>query len=115
MSQWIMWEISNLFENIGTTQDGINTFSTVRTARDREGAPELKVTQGQLPFEQVHFHYDKGEGVLEDFNLTIKPGETIGLVGRAGAGQSALVNLLLRFYDVESGRILKIGRASCRE
>ena len=110
MSQWIMWEISNLFENIGTTQDGINTFSTVRTVRDREGAPELKVTQGQLTFEQVHFHYDKGEGVLEDFNLTIKPGEKIGLVGRSGAGKSTLVNLLLRFYDVESGRILIDGQ-----
>jgi ATP-binding cassette, subfamily B, multidrug efflux pump len=110
MSQWIMWEISNLFENIGTTKDGINTFSTIRTVRDQPDAQPLNVPQGKLEFDHVSFHYGKGEGVLEDFNLTIKPGEKIGLVGRSGAGKSTLVNLLLRFYDLEKGRIMIDGQ-----
>ncbi|MDQ2078359.1 ABC transporter ATP-binding protein [Marinimicrobium sp. ABcell2] len=106
MSQWIMWEVSNLFENIGTTKDGINTFSTVRTVRDQADAKPLQVTDGKLQFDHVSFHYGKDEGVLKDFNLNIRPGEKIGLVGRSGAGKSTLVNLLLRFYDLEKGRIL---------
>ena len=105
MSQWIMWEISSLFENIGAVADGIGTLSQPREVVDKTDAKPLQVTQGQITFDKVHFHYGKASGVLEEFNLSIKPGEKIGLVGKSGAGKSTLVNLLLRFYDVEKGNI----------
>ncbi|WP_150306286.1 ABC transporter ATP-binding protein [Pseudomonas saliphila] len=106
MSQWILWEVSALFENIGTVQDGINSISRPQVVEDAPEAVPLKVTRGEIRFEDVRFHYGKGHGVMEHLNLHIRPGEKIGLVGRSGAGKSTLVNLLLRFYDVEGGRIL---------
>lgn len=106
MAQWIMWEVSALFENIGTAKDGLNTLSVPREVQDIENAPPLALAQCQIEFNDVCFHYGKTEGVISHFNLHIKPGEKIGLVGRSGAGKSTLVNLLLRFYDVESGSIL---------
>jgi ATP-binding cassette, subfamily B, multidrug efflux pump len=110
MSQWIMWEMSSLFENIGTVIDGIGTISKPRTVLDRPSANTLTVTAGEITFDHVTFHYGKGSGVFDDFSLTIKPGEKVGLVGRSGAGKSTLVSLLLRFYDVEGGRILIDGQ-----
>ncbi|MEL0167966.1 MAG: ABC transporter ATP-binding protein [Pseudomonadaceae bacterium] len=110
MSQWIMWELSALFENIGTVQDGINSISRPQVVNDVPDAQPLQVPQGDIRFESVEFHYGKGGGVMDHLNLHIKPGEKIGLVGRSGAGKSTLVNLLLRFYDVESGRILIDGQ-----
>lgn len=111
MSQWIMWEISSLFENIGTVKDGINTLSQAQSVVDIENAPALNVTHGAIDFKQICFHYGKNEGVIEQFSLQIKPGEKIGLVGHSGAGKSTLVNLLLRFYDVEKGAISIDGQA----
>jgi len=105
MSQWIMWEVSGLFENIGTVQDGIGSISMPRLVEDRPGAPDLAVGKGEIEFDRIGFHYGKGRGVIENLSLTIRPGEKVGLVGRSGAGKSTLVNLLLRFYDLESGRI----------
>lgn len=105
MSQWIMWEVSTLFENIGTAKDGINTLSHPRAVGDVDQAEPMTINQGGIEFDHVTFHYAKGEGVLEDFSLDIKPGEKIGLVGRSGAGKSTLVNLVLRFYDIEKGQI----------
>ncbi|RYU66223.1 ABC transporter ATP-binding protein [Aliivibrio finisterrensis] len=105
MSHWIMWEISSLFENLGTVTDGMNTLSKPITINDKPGASELKVTQGSIKFDKVNFHYGENKGVINDLNLEIKPGEKIGLVGRSGAGKSTLVNLLLRFHDIESGAI----------
>ena len=110
MSQWVMWEFSALFENLGTAQDGLNTLSRPKSVQDIEGAKPLVITQGNIQFEQVCFHYGKGSGVIDDFSVTIKPGEKVGLVGRSGAGKSTLVNLLLRFHDLESGRILIDGQ-----
>ncbi|PRB81296.1 ABC transporter ATP-binding protein [Pseudomonas sp. MYb185] len=110
MSQWIMWEISALFENIGTVQDGISSISRPQLVTDRPDAKRLQVTQGDIRFEHVQFHYGKGHGVMDELNLHIRPGEKIGLVGRSGAGKSTLVNLLLRFYDVEDGQILIDGQ-----
>ena len=66
--------------------------------------------RGAIRFENVRFHYGKAGGVIDDFSLAIQPGEKVGLVGRSGAGKSTLVNLLLRFYDVEGGRILIDGQ-----
>ena len=110
MSQWILWEIAGLFENIGIVQDGIETISRDIAIIDREDASRLQVTGGQIRFRNVCFNYGKdmdpcAGGVIADFSLDVPPGEKIGLVGRSGAGKSTLVNLLLRFYDAESGRI----------
>ena len=110
MSQWVMWEMSALFENLGTVSDGINTLSKPLSIVDQPQAKPLDVPQGEIRFEDIRFHYGKGSGVIEHLNLTIKPGEKIGLVGRSGAGKSTLMNLLLRFYDVEGGKILIDGQ-----
>lgn len=110
MSQWIMWEVSMLFENIGTVLDGITTLSRPQEVQDQPDAPALRPQRGMVTFEQVDFHYGKGSGVIDKLDLTIRPGEKIGLVGRSGAGKSTLVNLLLRFYDLEGGRILIDGQ-----
>lgn len=110
MSQWILWEVAALFENIGTVQDGINTIAQPFTITDRDDARPLVVERGELLFDHVHFHYGRAAGVIEDLMLAIRPGEKVGLVGRSGAGKSTLVNLLLRFYDVEDGRILIDGQ-----
>lgn len=110
MSQWIMWEMSGLFENIGTVQDGIASISLPRLVEDRPDAKEISVARGEIRFEDIRFHYGKQKGVIENLSLTVKPGEKVGIVGRSGAGKSTLVNLLLRFYDLESGRILIDGQ-----
>jgi len=110
MSNWILWEVAGLFENIGTVQDGMETLAQPLAIVDRPGAGELKVTRGEIRFEHVSFHYGRESGVIEDLSLVIRPGERVGLVGRSGAGKSTLVNLLLRFYDLEGGRILIDGQ-----
>jgi ATP-binding cassette, subfamily B, multidrug efflux pump len=110
MSQWIMWEVSALFENIGTVQDGIGSISLPRLVEDRPGAKELVVAKGNIEFENLGFHYGKQKGVIENLSLTIRSGEKVGVVGRSGAGKSTLVHLLLRFYDLERGRILIDGQ-----
>ena len=105
ISQWIMWEMATLFENVGTVQDGIATLSRARSVLDRPDAKALAVTRGELRFEGVDFGYGADRRVLENFDLAVRPGEKIGLVGRSGAGKSTVVNLLLRLYDIEGGRI----------
>ena len=110
MSQWIMWELSALFENIGTVTDGMNTLAKPNIIKDQEGAKPLVVSEGNLYFKQMSFHYGENKGVIENLDLNIKAGEKIGLVGRSGAGKSTLVNLLLRFYDVEKGQIIIDGQ-----
>jgi ATP-binding cassette subfamily B multidrug efflux pump len=105
MSQWIMWEVSALFENIGTVQDGMQTVSVPQVIRDVANAPTLKVPRGEVVFDQVCFEYSSDKPILRQLQLTIQAGEKIGVVGRSGAGKSTLVNLLLRFYDIDSGRI----------
>ncbi|MGM0907167.1 MAG: ABC transporter ATP-binding protein [Pseudomonadota bacterium] len=105
MSQMVMWQMSTLFESIGTVQDGIGSIAVPQRIVDEPNAPPLKVACGDIAFDHVRFHYGKGHGVMDDFNLHIKPGEKVGIVGRSGAGKSTLVNLLLRFYDVEGGEI----------
>ena len=105
MSQWVMWELSALFENIGTVKDGIASISLAPTVEDAPDAPVLGRVRGEIRFEAVGFHYGKGSGVIDRLDLHVRAGEKIGIVGRSGAGKSTLVNLLLRFHDVESGRI----------
>lgn len=105
MSKWIMWEVSALFENIGTVVDGMNTISNDVEVQDKPNAPALTVTKGAIEFDAVDFDYTDEKPVFEQLNLAIKPGEKVGIVGRSGAGKSSLVNLLLRFYDLKGGDI----------
>ena len=106
MSGWIMWVVNGIFENIGTVQDGIQTIAQPRAVQDLPDAPPAQVSRGAIRFEDVHFHYGQRGGVISGLDLVIRPGEKIGLVGPSGAGKSTLVNLLLRMYDLESGRVL---------
>ncbi|MGE8407375.1 MAG: ABC transporter ATP-binding protein [Pseudomonas sp.] len=106
MSGWIMWVVNGIFENIGTVQDGLQSIAQPVSINDRPGAPALKVERGEVRFEHVDFHYGKGNRIISDLDLVIRPGEKIGLIGPSGAGKSTLVNLLLRLYDLEGGRIL---------
>ncbi|MGE5766425.1 MAG: ABC transporter ATP-binding protein [Bacteroidota bacterium] len=110
MSGWILRTVTSLFENIGTVQNGIDTIAQSYSVTDRPDATALKVTDGEVRFEDIGFHYGQEGGVIDKLSLTIRPGEKVGIVGRSGAGKSTLVNLLLRFYDLESGRILIDGQ-----
>ena len=111
ISQWLMWEMTSLFENVGIVQDGMKTLSIRPTVLDAPDAVDLAATRGEVCFERVSFRYaESGLRVIDDLDLTVRPGEKIGLVGRSGAGKSTLLNLLLRFHDLESGRILIDGQ-----
>jgi ATP-binding cassette subfamily B multidrug efflux pump len=114
ISHWVMWEMASLFEQIGTVQDGINTLARSPTVIDRPDARPLRVSRGEIRFEQVSFAYgatlDGTAPVIDNLNLHIRAGEKIGLVGRSGAGKSTIVNLLLRFYDIPQGRVLIDGQ-----
>jgi ATP-binding cassette subfamily B multidrug efflux pump len=115
MAHWILWEVSSLFENIGIVQDGIETVARDRDVVDRAAAGPLKVTKGEIRYQNIGFNYGKhkledGRGIIDDLSLTIAPGEKVGIVGRSGAGKSTIVSLLLRFFDLESGRILIDGQ-----
>ena len=120
MSGWILWVVAGIFENIGVVQEGMETISRPNLVTDRPDSKPLAVREGEIRFEHVSFHYGREleagtsavrpGGVIHDLSLAIKPGEKVGLVGRSGAGKSTLVNLLLRFYDLESGRILIDGQ-----
>lgn len=106
MAEWIMWVVNGIFENVGTVQDGMQSIVQPRLVLDHADAKPLQVTQGSVRFADIHFHYGKKGGVISGLDIAIAPGEKIGLVGPSGAGKSTLVNLLLRLYDLESGRIL---------
>ena len=106
MSHWIMWETSNLFENIGIVQDGMNTIAQPQEITDDENAQPLSISKAAIHFNNVDFAYNLEKPVFHHFNLDIAEGEKIGIVGRSGAGKSTLVNLLLRFYDLNNGNIL---------
>lgn len=105
MSHWIMWQMASLFESIGTVQDGMATLTQPARVQDIADAPALQVRQGEVSFEDIWFNYNGERQVFSGLNLKVKPGEKIGLVGRSGAGKSTLISLLLRFYDLDSGRI----------
>jgi ATP-binding cassette, subfamily B, multidrug efflux pump len=110
MAGWIMWVITGIFENVGTVQEGMEAISKPWSVVDAPGAKPLRVTRGEIRYENVRFHYGRDSGVIDHLTLTIRPGEKVGLVGPSGAGKSTLVNILLRFHDLESGRILIDGQ-----
>ena len=103
---WVSWEVTAIFENVGVVQEGMQSIAVPHSSVDKPGARPLEVSRGEIRFEHVRFAYGRPEAVLEGFELGIKPGERVGLVGRSGAGKSTIVNLLLRFFDLEKGRIL---------
>ncbi|MCL4106666.1 UNVERIFIED_CONTAM: hypothetical protein GTU68_009800 [Idotea baltica] len=109
-SEWIMWEVSDLFENIGTVKDGTHALSSNISVTDRDDAQTLNTSQGEIRFENASFRYSDTRPVFDQLNLVIRPGEKVGLVGRSGAGKSTLVNLLLRFYNLKGGKILIDGQ-----
>ncbi|MGI9423676.1 MAG: ABC transporter ATP-binding protein [Hyphomicrobiaceae bacterium] len=111
MSGWVIWVVTSIFENIGNVQEGMETISLPHEIVDAPNATRLQVTEGAIHYDRIRFHYGKEEGgVIDNLSLTIAPGEKVGLVGRSGAGKSTLVNVLLRFYDLEGGRILIDGQ-----
>ncbi|MGZ8210152.1 MAG: ABC transporter ATP-binding protein, partial [Burkholderiales bacterium] len=113
---WVSWEVTGIFENIGVVQDGMQTIAVPLTGVDPPGAVDVEVTRGEIRFENVFFSYGRSDArpVLDYLDFTIRPGERVGLVGRSGAGKSTLVNLLLRFYEPEHGRILIDGQDLAR-
>ena len=109
IAEYIMWQTSALFENVGTIQDGLKTLGRPINIQDKENAEILKVNQGKISFENISFAYNE-RNVINQLNLRIKSGEKIGIVGRSGAGKSTLIQLLLRFYKLNEGRILIDGQ-----
>ncbi|HWJ19177.1 MAG TPA: ABC transporter ATP-binding protein [Geobacterales bacterium] len=110
MAGWIMWVVTGIFENLGTVQEGMEAISKPWTVVDAPDAKPLRVSQGEIRYEGVRFHYGRDSGLIENLSLTIRPGEKVGLVGPSGAGKSTLINILLRFHDLEAGRILVDGQ-----
>jgi ATP-binding cassette subfamily B multidrug efflux pump len=102
--------VTSIFENIGVVQEGMMTIARPHTLTDRPGARILDVTRGEISFEDIRFGYGRESGLIDGLTFVVRPGEKIGLVGRSGAGKSTLVNLLLRFFDLEGGRILIDGQ-----
>jgi ATP-binding cassette subfamily B multidrug efflux pump len=107
---WVAQNVTAIFENVGTVQDGMKSIAVKRQMSDSPDAGMLKVQRGKVQFERISFGYGTERGVLHGIDLTIAPGERVGLVGHSGAGKSTLVNLLLRFHDLEGGRILIDGQ-----
>lgn len=110
MTGWIMWAVSTFFRSLGIVAEGMETIAQPITLVDQPGAGQLKLTAGEIRFDQISHHYGRGRGGLDRLSLTIRPGEKVGLVGRSGAGKTTLVKLLLRFYDTENGQILIDGQ-----
>ena len=110
MSGWIMWVAIRLFEHAGVIREGLRSIAVDQAVQDRPGAPELRMDRGEIRVEGLRHHYGRGTGGLDGIDLTIPAGQKVGLVGRSGAGKSSLVNLLLRFRDAETGRILIDGQ-----
>ncbi len=111
MTGWIMWVTVRLFEHAGVMREGLQSISVPHSVKDAPNAPALTLAEGEIRLEGLTHHYGKGAGGLDNVNLTIHPGEKVGLVGRSGSGKSSLVNLLLRFRDAEGGKILIDGQS----
>ena len=110
MTMRLMGQLNGMMRHFGVAQNAMETIAQPLELTDAPGATPLVVTKAGVRFESVHFHYGREGGIIEGVDLDIRPGEKVGLVGRSGAGKSTLVNLLLRFYDLERGRILIDGQ-----
>ena len=107
---WVAVQVTDIFENLGTIQEGMMTIARPIALTDREDAAELAVGRGEIRFDAIRFGYGREAGLIEGLSLHIRAGEKVGLVGRSGAGKTTLVNLLLRFHELEGGRILVDGQ-----
>jgi ATP-binding cassette subfamily B multidrug efflux pump len=107
---YVAHRVTEIFENVGVVQEGMSAIARPIALVDRAGARALAVTKGEIRFDRVSFGYGRESGLIDGLALTVRAGEKIGLVGRSGAGKSTLVNLLLRFFDLEDGRILIDGQ-----
>ena len=106
ISQWVMWEMTSLYEQIGVSQDGLNMLSKKQLINDKSNAITINIKKAPITFKNIYFAYQNNDSFFSNFNLNIQHGEKVGIVGRSGAGKSTLVNLLLRFYDLDQGEIL---------
>ena len=106
ISQWVMWEMTSLYEQIGVGQDGLNMLSKKQLINDKSNAITINIKKAPITFKNIYFAYQNNDSFFSNFNLNIQHGEKVGIVGRSGAGKSTLVNLLLRFYDLDKGEIL---------
>ena len=110
MTGWVSFTLMGLYANVGEIENGMKTLAKRDRVEDAEAARDLAVSQGSIAFEAVSFAYGRDIGGVSDLNLTIAPGEKLGIVGASGAGKSTLVSLLLRLYDGEKGAILIDGQ-----
>jgi len=110
MTGWVSFTLMSIYANIGELEDGMRTLAPPHRLYDAPGAPDLDVREGQIQFEDLGFAYGRDVGGVQGIQLTIQPGEKLGIVGASGAGKSTLVALLLRLYDAEQGRILIDGQ-----
>ena len=113
MSSWIMFAISNLFRNLGVIVEGMGTIAQPVTLTDAPDAKPLQPGPGKIEIVNLSHHYGKKSGGIDHLNLTIEPGQKVGLVGRSGAGKTSLLKVLLRFYDAEEGEIFVDGQRVC--
>lgn len=112
MSGWIMWAVGNFFRELGVVAEGMKTIAQPVTLLDAKQAKDLAVGTGAVEISNLSHHYGKSKGGLDQINLSIAPGQKVGLVGQSGAGKSTLVKLILRFYDPETGSISIDGQNS---
>ncbi len=105
MTGWVSFTLMGLYANLGEVEDGMRTLTPAHTLVDAKDAPDLSVEQGEISFDDVGFAYGRDVGGVEGLDLTIKPGEKLGIVGASGAGKSTLVALVLRLYDAERGKV----------
>ena len=101
---------NNFINNIAYLERIFETMDEPVTISDKENAREMPTIRGEVTFDHVSFSYDKSKKILKDVSFTVKPGESIALVGPTGAGKSTIVNLISRFYNVDSGRVLIDGQ-----
>lgn len=107
--QFLAWisglELPNFYKEIGVCQQALTLVQAEHEIKDQEKATELQIKQGKIDFQDVNFHYLKGTKVFKDVSITIEAGSKVGLVGFSGSGKSTFVNLIMRFFDIESGEI----------
>ena len=110
MAGWVSFSLMTIYTNLGEVEDGMRTLSPHHTLTDHPNASELSVTEAKVEFKDLSFAYGRETGGVNNVNLTLKPGEKLGIVGASGAGKSTLVSLLLRLHDAESGAVLIDGQ-----
>jgi len=106
-ARFVGFQTIEFFNQLGQIREGVTTIMTPVSVKDKSGAPDLQLTKAKIHFDNVSFQYPESEqgAFFDEFDLTITPGQKVGIVGSSGAGKSTLVNLILRFYDLNGGAI----------